>query len=128
MKNLSQIGQQYFQSLQEGNVDAICNLFAEEGIINSPLYGLKHPRAFYTELMEDSGTSTIKMKRIFVDEEKGDLAIWFRYDWGLGNGKRVVFEGVDVFELNEDGKIKELTIIYDTIHTRPMVEEMKNGR
>jgi hypothetical protein len=78
--------------------------------------------------MEDSGTSTIEMKRIFVDEEQEDLAIWFRYDWGLDNGERVVFEGVDVFELNEDGKIKELTIIYDTIHTRPMVEEMKNGR
>ncbi len=119
------IGKQYFRSLQAGDVEAICELFSENGMVHSPLYGIKHHRDFYTELMEDSGDSAIDLKRIFVDEEKGDLAIWFRYDWGLENGKRVVFEGVDVFELNEEGKIERLTIIYDTINTRPMIKEMK---
>jgi hypothetical protein len=122
---MNQLGQQYFQSLQQGNVAAICQLFAKDVIVDSPLYGQKHHRDFYTELMEDSGSSSIEMKRIFSDPESRDLAIWFRYDWGLDNGERVVFEGVDVFELDEAGKIKKLTIIYDTVNTREMVEQMK---
>lgn len=124
---MTQLVRQYFQSLQQGNVVAICQLFATDGIVDSPLYGQKHHRDFYTELMEDSGTSTIALKRIFEDSESGDLAIWFRYDWGLDNGERVVFEGVDVFELDEAGKIKKLTIIYDTVNTRQVVEAMKKN-
>lgn len=127
MNHPTQLGQQYFQSLQAGDVEAICQLFAADGMVDSPLYGQKHHRDFYTELMEDSGTSTIEMKRIFSDPESGDLAIWFRYDWGLDNGERVVFEGVDVFELNDQGKIKKLTIIYDTVNSREMVGEMKKN-
>lgn len=127
MDHLFKTGQQYFQNLQAGNVDAICRLFAENGMVDSPLYGIKHHRDFYEGLMNDSGESRIEMKRVFVDEEKQDLAIWFRYDWGLSDGKRVVFEGVDVFELNDEGKIKKLTIIYDTVKTRPMVEKLNQG-
>jgi len=125
MDHLFKTGQQYFQNLQAGNIDAICRLFAKNGVVDSPLYGIKHHREFYEGLMNDSGESTIEMKRIFVDKEKNDLAIWFRYDWGLDNGERVVFEGVDVFELNKEGKIEKLTIIYDTILTRPLIEKLK---
>ena len=52
-------------------------------------------------------------------------AAHFRYHWILKNGTPVSFECVDVFQFDDNGKIRELTIIYDTSKIRAFFDEMK---
>lgn len=53
---------------------------------------------------------------------------YFEYSWVLKNKKKSSFEGVDLFEFNEKGKIKQIKIIYDTYGTRENFEEMKEDK
>ena len=56
----------------------------------------------------------------------GNIALHFNYHWTLKNNSQVNFEVVDILEFNDNDKIKVLTIIYDTVRSRELVEELKN--
>lgn len=125
MTTKTSIGQQYFELLQKADLEGLASIFAEDGIVVSPLYGIKGHRAFYKGLQEDTNQSIITLKETFQGTSENTIAILFEYDWTLSDGKRVVFEGVDIFEFNEENKIVKLTIIYDTVQARGMVENLQ---
>jgi hypothetical protein len=47
------------------------------------------------------------------------LAFWFHFDWRLPSGRQAPFDVVDLAELDDDGRISSLRIIYDTVEVRP---------
>jgi len=112
--------------LEIGSADEIIKLFSPDAVVHSPLYGDVKAKKFYQELFKDTSKSKITLMNIFVSQNNPQIAAGhFRYVWILKDGTSTSFECVDIFRFDENGKIKELTIIYDTSKIRTSFEEMK---
>ncbi|MBW2991209.1 nuclear transport factor 2 family protein [Candidatus Woesearchaeota archaeon] len=122
---MQNIIKKYLKALEIGSYDNMIKLFAEDAIIFSPLYGKIKAVDFYKHLFKDTSESKITLINIFKSDNKFIGAGHFRYDWKLADGTPTSFECVDVFQFTEGGKIKQLTIIYDTAKIRPSFEKMK---
>lgn len=114
---------QYIQALEKGDYPHIMTLFTQDAVIISPLYGKVRASHFYEELLKDTRKSTITVFHVFINKNAG--AIHFQYEWILNNGTQTSFECVDIIKFSEDGKISQLTIIYDTSGIRKEFEKMK---
>jgi len=120
MKNILET---YLKSLEAADAETIINLFSKNVIINSPLYGSLPAKDFYKDLFDDTTQSVITLLNIFQSTTHPNIAaVHFKYEWTLKNGAKTDFEAVDVFNFDENGKIKEMTIIYDTAKTRSAFE------
>ena len=119
-----EIAKVYIEFLSKGDAASIIRLFAVSGTVHSPIYGLKSAAAFYQDLFEDTSQSELVIKGIFEEADMNQLALYFEYKWTLKSGKQVVFDVVDILEFDEDLKIQKLTIIYDTVRSRKLVEEL----
>ncbi|MFH1585782.1 MAG: nuclear transport factor 2 family protein [archaeon] len=118
----------YFENLSNGDYDKLIELFDSEAIVFSPLYGKKLAKEFYKELLEDSGEgSKVELFQAFVEDGSGKGAGNFKYSWILKDGSGSSFEGVDLFEFNDKGKITQVKIIYDTYGTREGFNKMKEA-
>lgn len=112
----------YLLELEKCTPDTICPLFTADADIFSPFLGWMKPRPFFSKLQDTSGPSSITPIDICV-RTKGQLRAtgYFKYDWVLGDGSKVPFECVDVFEFNEVGLITKMIIVYDTYPIREAV-------
>ncbi len=116
----------YIRALEKGSYEAITKLFTEDAIVTSPLYGKIKASEFYKELFKDTTKSKITLLNIFVSKSNRCIgAGHFRYDWILKDRTPTSFECVDVFQFANAGKIKQLTIIYDTYKTRQAFEKIR---
>ncbi|PIR44510.1 MAG: hypothetical protein COV10_04665 [Candidatus Vogelbacteria bacterium CG10_big_fil_rev_8_21_14_0_10_51_16] len=125
---LKQIIKKYLSCLEKSDYENLIDLFIFDAVVNSPLYGKVEAEKFYKDLFSDTNKSTITLKDIFTNEEKTKAAVNFLYDWTLSDGSPVSFDCVDIFKLNPDGKIEELTIIYDTSKTRPKFDSLISSK
>jgi len=117
---------EYLKGLEVGSYEDIIKLFSSDAIVHSPLYGEIKAKKFYQDLFKDTSKSKITLMNIFVSHNKLQTAAGhFHYDWILKDGTQTSFECVDVFRFDEDGKIEELTIMYDTSKIRTSFEDMK---
>ena len=119
-----EIAKVYIEFLSKGDAASIIHLFAASGTVHSPIYGLKSAAAFYQDLFKDTSQSELAIKGIFEEVDKNQLALYFEYKWTLKSGKEVVFDVVDILEFDKDLKIQKLTIIYDTVRSRKLVDEL----
>lgn len=119
--------QKYFSALENSDINKIIQLFTENAIVVSPLYGEINAAKFYSELFEDTLSSKITLKDIYHSMSVPNrIAAHFKYYWKMKNESYVTFECMDVFELdNESEKIEKLTIIYDSRQTRCEFENIK---
>lgn len=122
--NRTTIAKSYIEHLSNGDLEQLLSLFAENGMVISPVYGKKNYRDFYTQLFADTNNSELSIKGIFEDATTGNIALHFIYQWTLRNDAKVDFEVVDILEFNENNKIKVLTIIYDTVRSRELVKQL----
>jgi len=128
-KEIKEIIKKYFECLSNGDYENLMNLFDSKAMVNSPLYGKVNAKEFYKQLIADSNeNSEVILLHAFVDESAKKGAGNFKYDWTLKDGNASSFEGVDVFEFNDDGKIKQVKIIYDTFGTREGFDKMKENQ
>ena len=103
----------YLDALQRADADAVVALFAPDGVVHSPLYGVLPAREFYPGLFADTGGATLTLRRVLRDGE-GAIAFWFDFDWVLADGTSAPFRVIDLAELDDDGRITALHIVYDT--------------
>jgi hypothetical protein len=120
-----EIAYKYIELLSMGDVEKIVDLFAENGKVSSPIYGEKQAGIFYKELIADTLSSDLKLRGIFEDAESDRIALYFEYKWTVKSGKFVEFAAVDIFDFDNENKITVLKIIYDTVISRNLVDEMK---
>ncbi|MGB5818512.1 MAG: nuclear transport factor 2 family protein [Saonia sp.] len=118
------LARDYLDYLQKGEIDKVIALFANDGLVVSPIYGTKPAQDFYTELANDTEASVLKFDGLFEEKEGHRVALSFDYHWTLKNGKKVVFKVVDIIVLDDAFKIKKLTIIYDTYISRELVKSL----
>ncbi|MGQ3678937.1 nuclear transport factor 2 family protein [Tenacibaculum discolor] len=122
--NKSGIAKKYLEYLENGNIEKVIGLFSNNGIVESPIYGIKKADVFYRELNNDTSNSELFLKGIFEQNDSNNLALYFTYKWTLKNNEKVEFDVVDIIELNSENKITKLKIIYDTVISRKLVNKL----
>ncbi|MDO6676500.1 nuclear transport factor 2 family protein [Tenacibaculum sp. 1B UA] len=122
--NKSEIAKKYLKHLENGNIEKVIDLFSSNGIVESPIYGIKKADVFYRELNNDTSNSELFLKGIFEQNDSNNLALYFTYKWTLKNNEKVEFDVVDIIELDSENKITELKIIYDTVISRKLINDL----
>ncbi|MEL6639417.1 MAG: nuclear transport factor 2 family protein [Bacteroidota bacterium] len=117
--NHATTAKRYFELLERGDTEGIIGLFAPQGRVQSPLYGLLPAPEFYSQLAADTRDSRLEWDGLFGAED-GRLALVFYYNWTLASGAEVRFKVVDLLELDAQGTITQLEIIYDTALSRQL--------
>lgn len=120
------IALKYLEYLENGDIDKILGLFSENGIVESPVYGVKNADKFYRDLNDDTLNSELHLNGIFEQSDTNNLALYFNYKWTLKNNQIVDFDVVDIIELDSDHKIKKLKIIYDTVVSSKLVAGIRD--
>jgi steroid delta-isomerase len=101
----------YFLSIRAMDPDAFANSFAEDGTTFEPvgapgITGRDAIREFLASICKNFKTVGLTEDSVFV---AGNAAAVKWTGKGTSNsGKEVNFEGIDVIEVNEDGKIQTL--------------------
>ena len=119
-----EIANRYLKYLENGNIEQVIDLFDENGIVESPIYGIKKADEFYRELSNDTSNSELILKGVFDQNDSNSLALYFTYKWTLKDNQKVEFDVVDIIEFDIDNKIKKLVIIYDTVIARKLVDSL----
>ena len=120
---------EYLEALAEGSTERVLALFAPGGQVDSPLYGTLPAVEFYPALFADTGQSRLTL-RTTMEGQLGGLPVvsfWFDFDWTLANGEPAPFTVVDVAELDADGLITTLHIVYDTAPIRAAFERQHSA-
>ncbi|HNP22839.1 MAG TPA: hypothetical protein PKM63_15705 [Panacibacter sp.] len=125
MEKFTPVLYNYFKGLEMGDTVMILESFAVNAMIHSPLYGDVPAKEFYTKLFNDTRQSDIALLNIFEGRDNNyTAAVHFKYHWILKDGTPTHFECVDIFKFDEERKIVDMTIIYDTSKLRSAFKQL----
>lgn len=101
----------YFAATRAMDKEAWIGAFAEDGVSHDPvgappLDSAEKLGAFFDGITGAFERVGIQENQVFVSGN-GAAVKWTGYGTGK-NGREVTFEGIDVFEMNEEGKVKAL--------------------
>lgn len=116
----------YLTALEHSDLPGVLALFSDEGIVNSPLYGSLPAHEFYPKLFADTSRSKLTLRRVLQDAPSA-TAFWFDFDWTLADGSLAPFTVIDLAELDQNGQIEVLHIVYDTHPIRAAFERARTG-
>lgn len=127
---IEELCRSYVASLESGDLDAVLLDFTPEATATSPIFGTQPARDFYAYVLREISDRSMVVKTIFVAaSDPSRAAIHFAYTRTVGSGKPATIEGVDLFELTDDGsKFAAVTIIYDTAPVRSNFEGSETDR
>jgi len=99
----------YFLAIRAMDADAFANAFAEDGVtfdpVGSPaITGRNAVREFFQSICDNFKSIALDEDFIFV-AGNGAAVKWTGRGMST-NDREVKFEGIDVFDINEDGKIQ----------------------
>ena len=101
----------YFLAIRAMDVDAIANTFAEDGTTcdpmgTPPVSGREGVRDFFQSIFKNFKSVALDEDSVFV-AGNGAAVKWTGHGTSA-NGSEVKFEGIDIFEVNDDGKIQTI--------------------
>jgi steroid delta-isomerase len=110
-EKISRAVRAYFLAIRAMDPEAIANTFAEDGTtfdpVSSPgITGRKGIQEFFESIYKNFKTVALDEDSVFV-AGNGAAVKWTGSGTSI-NGGEVRFEGIDVFEVNDDGKIQTL--------------------
>lgn len=124
-QSVNKITTLYLDALKEANYDNLIHLFSDDAIVLSPLYGKRKAHEFYRTLLSDTKQSELIPLTLFLNAKGNAAALHFIYRWTLADGSITTFDCVDIFDFDENYKICQLKIIYDTAPTRPLFDGLE---
>jgi hypothetical protein len=120
-----QLADAYLAALEAADVARVLALFADNAVVHSPLYGPVPAAEFYPALFSDTSRASLTLRGVTSGTSIAGaslLGLWFHFAWRLGDGRDAPFDVVDMLELDPDGLITSLHILYDTVEVRPAFE------
>lgn len=108
----------YFGRLTASDYAGIISMFEPSAWIDSLYLGKMPVAAFFTKLGKASQQNKLTVFDVLLGEKGDSAAAHFEYDWTLGNGDKIVFQGVDYFRFAPSGLFASMSIFYDTYPTR----------
>ena len=108
-ERISRAVRAYFLAIRAMDADAIANTFAEDGTTYDPVgspgvTGREAIREFFNSIFKNFKSAALTEDSIFV--AGNGAAVKWTGKGTSANGKNVNFEGIDVFEVDADGKIR----------------------
>jgi hypothetical protein len=79
-------------------------------------------------LFRDTAQCTLRLRSVMVGEtteSRPTVAFWFDFHWDLSDGTPAPFTVVDDAELDQDGRILRLHILYDTASLRESFDALR---
>lgn len=104
----------YFERLTASDITGIISLFSPDARVVSPFLGKMNAADFFAKLSNASSASKLTVFDVLLGENGDSAAAHFEYDWTLKSGDQMVFQGVDYFRFNDDGRFASMSIFYDT--------------
>lgn len=108
-KDTTTVISNYFAAIRAMDVQAWLETFAEDAITHEPVGGsIFQGHAEIKQFFEGIAGmfATVGLTEEFVHAAGNEIAVkWVGRGVGK-NGKQVTFEGIDLFEINSDGKIQ----------------------
>ena len=106
----------YFAATREMNIEAWIATFADNATSYDPVGGPRFEghdslRQFFQGITQAFETVGLTEDKVFISGN-GAAVMWTGRGVGK-NGREVTFEGIDVFEINEEGKIQKLWAYWD---------------
>lgn len=125
----ARLSHRYLEALEAGDLAGVLALFAPDATVVSPLYGTLPATEFYPLLLADTGQSRLTLRTTMTGEVDGRtvVSLWFDFDWTLASGEPAPFTVVDVAELDPDGRIERLHIVYDTAPIRAAFDRQRGA-
>ncbi len=101
----------YFLAIRAMDAEAFANTFAEDGTTCDPMgappiSGRQGIREFLSSICKNFKSVSLTEESIFV--AGNGAAVKWAGKGTSASGKEVRFEGIDVFEINQDGKIQNV--------------------
>ena len=101
----------YFLAIRAMDADAFANTFAEDGTTcdpmgTPPISGRPAIREFLQSICKNFKSVALNEDAVFV--AGNGAAVKWTGSGTSASGKEVKFEGIDVFEVNQDGKIQNV--------------------
>ena len=101
----------YFLAIRAMDADAFANTFAEDGTTYDPvgtpgISGRAGLREFFTSICKNFKSVGLTEDAVFV--AGNGAAVKWTGKGTSASGKEVRFEGIDVFEINQNGKIQNV--------------------
>ena len=108
-ERISRVVRGYFLAIRAMDADAFANSFAEDGTTFDPVgtpavTGRDGLREFFQSICKNFKTVGLTEDHVFV--AGNGAAVKWTGKGTSNNGREVRFEGIDVIEVNEDGKIQ----------------------
>lgn len=105
----------FYHHFEKMDLNGLLPLFAPHAKIESPTLGKKEAEPFYRELFSKTKKFKVDIKDIFVNPDKPHrAAVFLSFGWEPKNDNHMMsFQGVVIFEMNPQGKIQSIQIIYD---------------
>lgn len=115
-ENVPAVVARYFSAIGEMDPDAWVACFAEQGTSYepgspTPLQGHVALRQFLVNVLGAFQTIAMVEDHVFLSGNR--VAVKFTGHGTGKNGRAVVFEGIDVFEINQEGKIQTMWGYWD---------------
>ena len=110
-EKISRVVRAYFLAIRAMDADAFANNFAEDGATcdpmgSPPISGRNGVREFFESICKNFKSVALNEDSVFV-AGNGAAVKWTGRGTSL-NGKEVNFEGIDVFEVSQEGKIQNV--------------------
>ena len=114
----------YTQALKDNNYQKIIDLFSKDAKVFSILSGEHPPSIFFQDLFRNTRRNKVEIKNIFLDlNNKKMMAAYIYLEAIWNNQSTIQFEAVDIFEFDQEDKIKYLRTILDTHLIRKLKEK-----
>lgn len=125
MKTLESIIRIYVQALRDNDYQTMVSLFSKDAKVFSFFVGEKSPLDFFQNLFENSHRTKVEIRNIFFDADNKKTVAAYIYLEAVWNRQLTIqFEAVDIFEFDQENKIKNLKIILDTYPIRKLKEKV----
>jgi steroid delta-isomerase len=114
--NLPAVVGRYFEAIRQMDPEAWVQCFAEQGVSYEPgapvpLQGHATLCEFIRGVLEAFKNIELTADHVFLSGNRAAVKFTGR---GTGkNGREVIFEGIDVFEINQDGNIQTMWGYWD---------------
>ncbi|HEY2811224.1 MAG TPA: nuclear transport factor 2 family protein [Rhabdochlamydiaceae bacterium] len=123
--NVKKIIQDFYHHFEKKDLDGLIALFAPHARVESPTLGKMEAQPFYRELFSKTKHFKTTMKDIFINPDNPHRAATFlSASWETKNGDVLAFESVVIFEMNDQGKIQMIHIIYDAQRAREALRKV----
>ena len=114
----------YFAAMGALDPDRMAGVFAANGVLDYPgrpaMHGQAAVREFYQGVLGAVTTARVVALAVFPADR--GAAVQWQLEFTGKNGRTVRFDGINVYDINEQGEVERLRVYYDASVLAPLLQ------